>query len=207
MNGENPLPGWLRQILIGIALFFAGAVLAFGYSYRPLHGAMTWRIEQLESRLDERNRENVRLSDALEKQQSLEEKKVDPETFAQVERELEKTKRVLTRAEKDLKRAERKRKEALTSATRWRKRFEELRDTPAPAPAPTPVPLASSGGIPAERGSTDETVVPKAAGPDAAPMAPAAPDPDSISPRDPSPAPLERGILLPDDADSGFATP
>jgi hypothetical protein len=186
MNRENPLPPWLRHALIGIGLFLAGAVLAFGYSYRPLHGALTWQIDQLESRLDERNRENVQLSDTLAKQKSIETKRIDPETLAQVERELDQTKRVLRQAEKDLKRAERKRKESNASAAVWRKRFEELRDVPAMAAGP------SSDSIEIAPDATST--------PGGTPMAPAAPagDQDDSSTTRGSQAPAERGIFSPD---------
>jgi hypothetical protein len=185
MNGENHLPPWLRNALIGIGLFLAGAVLAFGYSYRPLHGALTWQIDQLESRLDERNRENVQLSDALAKQQSIEGKRIDPETLAQVERELDKTKRVLRQAEKDLKQAERKRKESNASAAVWRKRFEELRDVPAMVARPV------SDSIETAPDATSKT--------DAALTSPAAPasDRDDSSETGRSQPPSEPGIFSP----------
>jgi len=138
MNGENPLPVWARNILIGIGLFLSGAILAFGYSYRPLHGALSWRVEQLEARLDERNLENLRLSDSLANQESVEATRIDPETLAQVERELDQTKRVLAQAEKDLRRSEGKRKDANASAAKWRKRFKEIEGRPAPVAAPSP---------------------------------------------------------------------
>ena len=205
MNGENSLPGWLRQILIGIALFFAGAVLAFGYSYRPLHGALTWKIDRLETRLDERNRENLRLNDALARQKAIEAEKVDPETLARVEQELEETKRVLTRTERDLKRAEKKRKKALASATRWRERFEELRDAPTSASSPeplaqTPVPAGSDPIAPAH-GSSPPTEAPAASA--AVPAAPAPSDFDLPPPTSagPSPEPRGHGILLPNDVE------
>jgi len=72
MQGENfrRLPIWFRHALIGLGLFLAGAILAFGYSYRPLHGALIWQVDQLEERLDERNRENVELSDLLARRMS-----------------------------------------------------------------------------------------------------------------------------------------
>jgi len=138
MNGENPLPLWARNILIGVGLFLSGAILAFGYSYRPLHGALSWQVDQLESRLDESNLENLRLRDTLAAQQSDEATRIDPETLAQVERELEQTKRVLAEAEKDLNRADRKRKDANASAATWRKRFKELEGRPNPVAAVSP---------------------------------------------------------------------
>lgn len=145
MDEANPLQAWLRRGALAVGLFLAGALLAFGYSYRPLHGALSWKVEALEERLDERNRENLRLGDELARLRSLEADRIDPEQLGAVEAELAQTRRALAQAEKDLKRAERKRKDANASASRWRKRYETLRDetarvvTPAaPAPAATP---------------------------------------------------------------------
>ena len=179
MDRENPLPLWLRQVLIGIGLFLAGAVLAFGYSYRPLHGAMSWEIEQLQTRLDERNRENLQLSDALARQKSNEATRIDPDTLAQVERELDQTKRVLRKTEKDLKRAESKRKESDVSAAKWRKRYEEIRDAETPKIAETPPPPEPA---PTETSAFE--------------IAPAAPAPNDGQ----SPDAQERGMLPGDDA-------
>jgi septal ring factor EnvC (AmiA/AmiB activator) len=192
MNGENPLPPWLRHALIGLGLFLAGAVLAFGYSYRPLHGALSWQVDQLESRLDERNRENVQLSDALAKQKTSEAKRIDPETLAQVERELDQTKRVLRQAEKDLKRAKRKRKESNASTSKWKKRYEELRDEATMAVVTSPDSIETAVGV---TPNLDATLP--------APAAPAGdPDESPMSER----APAERGIFSPDET-SGPATP
>lgn len=166
MEALRKLPAWLRQTLIGLGLFLLGGLLSFGYSYRPLHGALTWQVEQLEERLDARNLENLRLSDELAKLRSAEAERVDPESFAQVERELEKTRSSLAQAEKDLSRAERKRKDANASASRWRKRYEKLRDeqrlaaksTPAAKPtgsaAPAPAPAAPVPGADAPASAT-----------------------------------------------------
>lgn len=143
------LPWWLRQGLIGLGLFLAGGLISFGYSYRPLHGEKNWKIEHLESRLDEVNRENLALSDELAGLRSSEASKVDPETLAQVERELGKTQKALSQVEKNLERAEKKRKEAASGASRWRQRYEELRDSQAAmpaAPTPAPEPAAPTAG-------------------------------------------------------------
>jgi hypothetical protein len=130
--------------LIGVSLFLAGAILAFGYSYRPLHGALSWQVDHLEARLDQRNLENLRLADQLAAQKSVAATAIDPETFAQVERELDQTKRVLNQAERDLKRAKQKRKNADLSASKWQQRFRELERQPAPVAAlSTPSPDAS----------------------------------------------------------------
>ena len=65
MDDSFSLPGWARQVLIGVGLFLLGGVLAFGYSWRPLHGALTWKVDALEQKLDARNLENLKLSDEL----------------------------------------------------------------------------------------------------------------------------------------------
>ena len=54
MNDTIPMPPWLRNALIG-------GTLSFGYSYRPLHGALTWRVNDLEERIDARNFKNMKL--------------------------------------------------------------------------------------------------------------------------------------------------
>jgi len=50
MNDTIPMPPWLRNALIG-------GTLSFGYSYRPLRGVLTWRVNELE----ERNFKNMKL--------------------------------------------------------------------------------------------------------------------------------------------------
>ncbi len=175
MDESNRLPAWLRRALIGAALFLAGGLIAFGYSYRPLHGSMTWKIEELEQRIDERNRTNMMLGDELARLRSQDASRIDPITFAQVERELDKTNNALVQAEKDLKRAERKRIDANASASRWRKRYEGLRDQPS-APAAQASPRNTPTAEPIGSAS-----IKKADSPDAA-----------------SPAPAESGILPPE---------
>jgi hypothetical protein len=142
-------------------------------------------------RIDERNRENTELRDTLVKQESMESKRIDPDTLAQVEKELVQTKRVLNQAEKDLKRAERKRKESSGSAATWRKRFENLRDS-APSVATTVPPRNS---IAPSSPSTSPT----------SPTSPAAPaglagdTAGSHAPETSQPS-AERGILSPNEA-------
>jgi hypothetical protein len=164
MPGLNELPLWLRQILAGVGLFLLGGLIAFGYSYRPLHGAKNWQIEQLETRLHAVNRENLTLSDELSALRTSEAERVDPETLAQVEKELEKTQSALTRSEKQLERAENKQRDANSSAARWRKRYEELRDAqdafaatsppgPAPSAATAAPPASASPGMPGDPAS------------------------------------------------------
>ena len=157
MNDSISLPPWLRTVLIGAGLFLLGGVLSFGYSYRPLHGALTWKVEQLEERLDARNLENMKLESEVAKLRSQEETRVDPDSFKQVERELEKTRTALAQAEKDLKRADRKRKDANASASTWRKRYESLREQTAVAAAtkPDPQPVASPATAPTAANSKE----------------------------------------------------
>jgi septal ring factor EnvC (AmiA/AmiB activator) len=149
MEYWNRLPSWLRLGVIGTGLFLAGAALAFGYSYRPLHGALAWQVDQLETRLDERNQEILSLSDELAALRSNESERIEPETLAQVERELEQTKRVLAQAEKDVAYLKTKHRNAEASATKWRKRYEQLLAAappeppqPVASPAPEPMPAA-----------------------------------------------------------------
>lgn len=177
MNESISLPRWIRLPLIGIGLFLAGGLLAFGYSYRPLHGAMTWQIEELERRIDVRNLENLKLGDQLARLRSQEASQIDPDTFSQVERELGKTKKALAQAEKDLAREQSKHKESNSSASRWRKRYEELLEQKKNVPA-----------APAPSSSATPDITSRSMG-------------GSISePTSPSPAPFENGMLPADPA-------
>jgi hypothetical protein len=195
MNGENPLPPWARHILIGIGLFVSGAILAFGYSYRPLHGALSWQVEQLESRLNERNQENLKLSDTLAKQESADAMRIDPETLAQVKRELHQTKRVLAQAEKDLRRAEGKRKDANASAAKWRKRFKEIEGRPSPVAAVAPMKGSTADATQELTASTTVDAAKAATQPIGPTDASAAVEPNSAAETDESQAGAERGII------------
>ncbi|MEE8167128.1 MAG: hypothetical protein V3T64_16300 [Myxococcota bacterium] len=123
----NSLPTFVRHILLGIGLFVGGAAFSFGYSYRPLHGALAWKVDQLQTRLDQRNLDDLVLRDELTKVSRQQATRVDPETLAQVERELDRTQRALGEAEKKIRRADRRRREANANADRWRERYETLR--------------------------------------------------------------------------------
>lgn len=146
MHAFQTWPSWLRQLVAGLGLFLAGGLFAFGYSYRPLHGARVWKIEQLEARLHEVGRENLALADELARLRTSASTRVDPETVDQLESELEQTKTLLGKVERRLETADRKRQQASSEASRWRRRFETLQEeqsatpaAPASAPAPTPV--------------------------------------------------------------------
>ena len=183
MNHSIPMPPWLRTALIGAGLFLLGGALSFGYSYRPLHGALTWKVDKLEERIDARNLENMKLETEVAKLRSQEGTRVDPDSFNQIERELDKTGTALAQAEKDLKRAERKRRDANASASTWRKRYESLRDQTAEAATkPAPYPVASPAT--AEGQSRSD-----------APAATLKSRPTSSEPSAPSPASQEQGIL------------
>ena len=155
MDDSFALPAWARQALIGAGLFVLGGLLAFGYSWRPLHGSLTWKVAALEEKLDARNLENLKLSDELARLRSLEMDRVDPAAFEEARTALRKTEAALAQAEKDLARAERKRKDANASSRTWRKRYETLRDETSQAPVPaapeaTAQPAAPAAAPPAE---------------------------------------------------------
>ena len=166
MERWNSLPFLVRQIILGGVAFTIGAVLSFAYSYRPLYGALTWKVDSLEARLDERNFENSKLNDQVAKLRSEESTRVEPETFAQVETELERTKGALAKAEKKVASTDRKRREANKSADRWRKRYESIRDEPTAAPvlknaapaAPTPAAVAPENSLPTTRAAPTPTI-------------------------------------------------
>jgi hypothetical protein len=153
MERWNSLPQIVRHIILGMGVFTLGAAFSFGYSYRPLHGALTFKVDSLEARLDERNREFLRVKDELAKLQNDESTRIEPETLSQIEGELAKTKSALRDAEKNAKRAESKRSDANANADRWRRRYESLRDQERAMPAsakPSPVAPPAAVTTPAE---------------------------------------------------------
>jgi len=135
MERWNSLPFIVRQIMLGVLLFVLGAALSFAYSYRPLHGALTWKVDSLEARLDERNIESTKLKDELARLEKQAKTSVDAETLAQVEAELSRTKAALKKSESVVELTERKRRDANSSADRWRKRYQALRDDQSALPA------------------------------------------------------------------------
>ena len=177
MDDSFTLPGWARQVLIGAGAFVLGGLIAFGYSWRPLHGALTWKVAALEEKLDARNLENLKLADELARLRSQEEDRVDPEAFEETRTSLAKTEAALAQAEKDLARAERKRKDANASSRTWRKRYETLRDETSRAPIPAaPAPAPAAPVAPAAPATSDAPLAPAAAD-SAATASPAAPQP------------------------------
>lgn len=185
MHESFALPSWARKVLICAGLFLLGGILAFGYSYRPLHGALAWKVDQLEDRIDARNLENLKLIDEIARLRASESTRIDPESFATLESEVSKTRVALEQAQKDLKRANRKRKDSNESVNRWRKRYETLRDESAEATNVSPV-------------AAPDSAPQRIAGPATPSPAAAAPAP-TVSPA-PSPSAPETGILPQDPA-------
>ena len=205
MERWNSLPVWLRIGLVGIVSFVLGGLLAFGYSYRPLHGALAWKVDQLEARLDERNLENLKLTDELKTLRGIEEERIDPATLAQVEVELDQTKSVLKAAEAKIERLDRRRRDAIAGSDRWRKRYEKLRDgqarralpaAPAPKPAEPAAPLEGDALALPATGPAPSQDTPRFSNQPTAPNA--APAPNSSAA--PGPAPPPEAATLPDAA-------
>lgn len=127
MAAFSSLPSWARQVLAGAGLFVLGGLITFGYSWRPLHGALTWEVAALEKRLDERNLENLKLSDEIARLRSQAGETVDRAELERLEGAFARSESALAQAQKDLARADRERRTAGADAKRWRERFEALR--------------------------------------------------------------------------------
>lgn len=204
MEFWNALPGWFRQIAIALVCFTVGALGAFGYSYRPLHGALTFKVEALEQRIDQRNRENLALKDEVALLQSGESSCIQPEELEEVKRELGQIHFALGESQAEVERVERNLRDANANANRWRKRFHSIRDAAEPTlpAAPTPAPQASA---------PPAASPPAPASPATSNPAPLRPEPlfgapleDFSPPSEASPKPAERGILLPSDSEDPF---
>lgn len=193
----NSLPEMVRLVLLCVAFFAAGAVLSFGYSYRPLHGALTFKVEALEGRIDERNRENLALRDEIGLLKSGESSCIEPEELAEVERELGRVRYQLSESEASVERAERNLRDANSNANRWRERFHELRDS-----GPTTMPAATAPTTPPSRPERVESGDSATHSRRPEPLFDGPLEEFSVSPE--SPKPPERGILLPSDSQDPF---
>lgn len=216
MSLWNSLPGILQKSIIGVTCFVAGGLLFMGFSYRPLYGSLAIQVETLEQRIDERNRENLALADEITALQSGETSCIEPEELKEVELELGRVRFALTESGEAVDRVKRNLKDANANADRWRKRFNELQNSApstlpaAPAPSARREPVRS-----APTGRPTEPAKPST-GPSSGTSEPSSPRPEPLfdAPFEefsapapaakPSPAPPERGILLPSDSRDPF---
>ena len=83
-------------------IFLAGALLAFLYSYIPLHNAKNWKIDYLEERLVAKDNELGELQRKLRQIETDSADKPDSQTFKQLQDELHTTDKTLKGLERQV---------------------------------------------------------------------------------------------------------
>jgi len=167
--------GALRRLAVraGIyaATFFGGALLAFVYSYMPLHSAKDWKIDYLEERGAAKDVELEATRGELASLEADSAERPDAQTFKVLQDELAVADKTVKRLEKHVARLERRTKELERSRNNWKAKHAEAEEARAAA---------------VDRASLAEAGLADAAGVDSVPAAPA-PAGSSIVIDDPEP--------------------
>jgi septal ring factor EnvC (AmiA/AmiB activator) len=164
LNDETEGRSKLQQVAIQVGIyagtFLAGALVAFVYSYAPLHSGKNWEIGYLEERLQAKETTLEKLTQDLARIQSESADKPDGETFKLLQSELATTDKTIKNLERKLDRTERKVKELERSRKNWKAKYAALeaeRSAPAePAPVISPAaaePAAVDDTFPASPGA------------------------------------------------------
>ena len=135
-----------KRFGISVGLFVAGAILAFVYSYVPLHNAKNWEIGYLEERLEAKDQQLVQLETKVSTLESDVSLRPEAETFKLMQEELATTDKTIKELERRLARSEKRVKELERARTHWKKKFDaaEAAAAAAPAPVAAPAPAASA---------------------------------------------------------------
>lgn len=127
--GTDPLRRLAIQVGVYVGVFLAGAILAFLYSYIPLHNAKNWKIDYLEERLVAKDNE-VR---SLEKQIATFEDdgpdEPDGRTFEQVQVELTSAHTNVKDLERKIAQLEGRTREVERSRNEWKSKYEAAEKT------------------------------------------------------------------------------
>lgn len=143
----------LRYPLLILTALLLGALLAFSYSYAPLHRAKDWQIDYLETRLERRNDQLQELEGSLaEAQASLSETLSSTEITA-IRTRLKEATRLADSREKEIASLEKKLTRTTKSRDQWRSRHAAVlaenqtqqAETPLPTREPSDQPPAAAG--------------------------------------------------------------
>ena len=115
----------MRSAGIYAGVFLAGAVMAFAYSYAPLHSAKDWKIGYLEERLRAKNDQIGDFEKKLVQARGEATRRADPEAFRQLQNELARTDATAAELERKLARVRRRAKDLERSRDGWKARHAE----------------------------------------------------------------------------------
>lgn len=133
------------QAGIYLGIFLAGAILAFLYSYIPLHNAKNWKIDYLEERLVAKDTELGELQRKLTQLETDSADKPDGQTFKQLQDELHTTDKTLKDLERQVADLERKARDLEKSRNEWKSKYDDAEASRIAAASST----ARSGAAPA----------------------------------------------------------
>lgn len=114
-----------RRVGIHVGVFLAGALIAFVYSYAPLHSAKNWKIDYLEERLDASRLQIEDLERNLADVQKKMRTRADPEAFRLLQGELAVTDDTIGDLESKLARSQRRVKDLERSRDSWKAKHSE----------------------------------------------------------------------------------
>jgi len=134
------------QVGIYLGIFLAGAIVAFLYSYIPLHNAKNWKIDYLEERLVAKDNELGELQRKLRQIETDSADKPDSQTFKQLQDELHTTDKTLKDLERQVATLERKARDLEKSRNDWKSKYDRAEASRIAAAKPT-VRSASDGAI------------------------------------------------------------
>lgn len=141
---------WLqlaKRFGVYVAIFVTGAVLAFVYSYVPLHNAKNWKIDYLTERLEAKDQQLVQAETRLSAMEADASGRPDAKTFKVLQDELAAADRKVKDLERKLDRSDSRVAELERARSHWKKKFEAAESMAAAAPPPAPVaaPAPSDG--------------------------------------------------------------
>lgn len=125
-----------QRIGIHIGIFFAGGLVAFVYSYMPLHDAKNWKIDYLSERIGSKEDRIQALDAELAELKADSADKPDSETFKLLQRELVTTDKTIQDLESKLAKADRRIKELERSRNNWKSKHAALQAKGRQAPSP-----------------------------------------------------------------------
>ncbi len=152
----------LRYPLLILTAFLLGGIVAFAYSYAPLHRAKDWKIGYLEERLASRNAHVQELETALQEAKSSLEGQPSNDDLKTLESRLAEANRLAKTHEKQIGELEAKLASATRSRDSWKSRhastlaeLERLKSTAGGSPAPSVAATPRGDTVDADPGPAD----------------------------------------------------
>lgn len=162
--GTEPLRRMAIQFGVYAGVFLAGAILAFLYSYIPLHNAKNWKIDYLEERLVAKDTEVGALERKIADLEGDTADKPDAQTFKQVQEELASAHTTVKELERQVAKLEGRTRDVEKSRNDWKSKFEaaessRLAATRSAAPVRSVPADAGPASIPAAAATIGEPLV------------------------------------------------